>query len=86
MVIFPATPAFRAQRADETRQSASEKQLRFTHLSNSPGGLMQEPALINQTTAAKNMNKPIAKMCTFASVSNPEIEYEPLHHVDGTTS
>ncbi|MGH7971352.1 MAG: hypothetical protein ACREIC_21755 [Limisphaerales bacterium] len=32
------------------------------------------------------MNKPIAKVWTFASTSNPEIEYETLQYVDRSTS
>ncbi len=32
------------------------------------------------------MNKQIARVWTFASASNPDIEYETLQYVDGTTS
>jgi hypothetical protein len=32
------------------------------------------------------MNKPISRVWTFASGSNPDIEYETLQYVDGTTS
>src|SRR6266852_6372036 len=32
------------------------------------------------------MNKPISRVWTFASDSNPTIEYETLQYIDGTTS
>ncbi len=32
------------------------------------------------------MNKPISRVWTFASDSNPNIEYETLQYEDGTTS
>ena len=32
------------------------------------------------------MNKPITRVWTFASDSNPDIEYETLLYADGTTS
>ena len=42
--------------------------------------------LVNRSPSNTDMNKQISRVWTFSSDSNPNIEYETLQFVDGSTS
>ena len=41
---------------------------------------------LNSSTSTPDMNKQISRVWTFASDSNPNLEYETLQYLDGSTS
>lgn len=52
----------------------------------SKGSISIEPVTRKEKIQPAAMNKPIARVWTFASDSNPAVEYQTLQYGDGTTS